>query len=127
MKNFTFLLLAILLLLQCSEEDVQKTCSIPATVRDLTGLDGCGFVFELEDGTRLEPISSYGLMCGTPPLPKEITEDPLFNFNFADGKKVLISYELTASGSYCMAGLPAKITCVSEISDERTEAPPANY
>lgn len=100
MKNLTAFLLTILIFSQCSEEQIRKACSTRVTVRDLTGLDGCGFVFE----------------CGTPPLPKEVTEDPLFNFNFAEGKKVLISFELTVSGSICMAGLPAKITCVSEIS-----------
>jgi hypothetical protein len=30
-------------------------CSTLATVHDLRGLDGCGFVFELADGKRLEP------------------------------------------------------------------------
>ena len=126
MKNFLALLLMIVTLSQCSEEDIQKTCSTRATVRDLTGLDGCGFVFELEDGTRIEPIKTYALMCGTPPLPKEVTEDPLFNFNFDEGKKVLISYELVQSGSYCMAGLPAKITCLSEIPGENIHVPPVN-
>ena len=126
MKNSTLLLLTILMFSQCSEEEVQKACSTRATVRDLTGLDGCGFVFELEDVTRIEPIRTYGPMCGTPPLPKEVTEDPLFNFNFAEGKKVLVSFELTAHGSICMAGLPAKITCVSEISEENTQVPAGN-
>ena len=124
MKKFALLLLTILMFSQCSEEEIQKACSTRATVRDLTGLDGCGFVFELEDGTRLEPVVTY--MCGTPPLPKEVTEDPLFNFHFAEGKKVLISFKLAESGSYCMAGLPAKITCLSEISGENTQEPPVN-
>ena len=124
MKNCIAFLLMIFLFSQCSEEDIQKTCSTRATVRDLTGLDGCGFVFELEDGTRLEPVVTY--MCGTPPLPKEVSEDPLFNFDFAEGKKVLISYEPAFSGSICMAGLPAKITCLSEISSENTQEPPVN-
>ena len=37
----------------CSEDLAEQTCSTPATVVDLSGLDGCGFVFQLEDGTRL--------------------------------------------------------------------------
>ena len=86
MKNIIpALFAATLLFSQCSEDDVQMKCSTPATVRDLTGLDGCGYVFELEDGTRLEPVRN--LICGTPPLPKEVTEDPLFNFQFEEGKK----------------------------------------
>lgn len=125
MKNFLALLL-ILVLSQCTEEDVQKTCSTRATVRDLTGLDGCGFVFELEDGIRIEPVKTYTLMCGTPPLPKEVTGDPLFSFDFVEGKKVLISYQLAESGSYCMAGLPAKITCLSETSGENIQESPVH-
>lgn len=116
----------LLLFSQCAEEEVQKTCSTVATVKDLTGLDGCGYVFELEDGTRIEPVRTYMLMCGTPPFPKEVTEDPLFNFNFQEGKRVLISYALTDAASICMAGLPAKITCLTEISgDEMPDPSPA--
>lgn len=115
------LLFATLLFSRCSEEEIQKGCSTIATVRDLTGLDGCGYVFELENGTRLEPVRI--LFCGTPPLPKEATEDPLFNFIFEEGKRVLISYELTQTASICMAGLPAKITCLTEIPQEDNPAP----
>ena len=70
----------------CNEDGLRVSCNdgVRATVRDLTGLDGCGFVFELEDGTRLEP-QRMGY-CGTGPLSKEITEDPLFDFEFIDGK-----------------------------------------
>jgi hypothetical protein len=89
-----------------------------ATVRDLTGLDGCGFVFELADGTRLEPIRQF-LRCGTPPLPKEVTEDPLFNFQFVEGKKVSIGFEeMTEGVSICMVGKVIKINCISEVSIE---------
>lgn len=125
MKTIILLLLTNFLFSQCSEEDIKSVCSTRATVRDLTGLDGCGFVFELEDGTRIDPIVTY--MCGTPPLPKKVTEDPLFNFIFAEGKKVLISFEPASDASICMAGLPAKITCLSEISEQNTEVPPGNY
>jgi hypothetical protein len=86
-----------------------------ATVKDLTGLDGCGFVFELSDGSKLEPIRQV-IRCGTPPLPKEVTEDPLYNFQFVDGKKVRIAYEeITEAASICMVGKVVKITCLKEI------------
>jgi hypothetical protein len=104
-----------LLAVSCCTEPIENTCSTPATIKDLTGLDGCGFVFELEDGTRLEPYRV--LICGTPPLPKEYTEDPLYNFQFADGKKVMIDYEILDNASTCMAGKVAKITCIHEISN----------
>ena len=111
-KAFVFLFV-ITVFAQC-ESDSAEDCSTPATVRDLTGLDGCGWVFELEDGTRLEPLRI--LHCGTPPLPKEITEDPLYNFIFEDGKRVFITYTETPSPSICMVGPVVKITCVSEVS-----------
>lgn len=87
--------------------------SVIATVRDLTGLDGCGFVFELNDGTRLAPMRL--LYCGTPPLPKEVTEDPLYDFQFVDGKQVRIGYEeIQDVASICMVGKIVKITCIEE-------------
>jgi hypothetical protein len=111
-----FYLIFLLVFISCKKDgDIIKIskCSTAATVRDLTGLDGCGFVFELEDGTRLEPLRiGY---CGTPPLPKEITNDPLYNFVFVNGKKVKIGYERLESPSICMVGQVVKITCLEEV------------
>jgi hypothetical protein len=116
MKSLVFCSIFLLVSISCKKDgDITKTsnCSTAATVRDLTGLDGCGFVFELEDGTRLEPLRiGY---CGTPPLPKEITNDPLYNFVFANGKKVKIEYEKMESVSICMVGPTVKITCITEV------------
>jgi hypothetical protein len=105
----------------CDEDKLQVLCNegVAATVRDLTGLDGCGFVFELEDGTRLEPyMIGY---CGTPPLPKEVTENPLYNFEWVDGKEVIIGFEeVEDAASICMAGPIVNITCLQEvITDEK--------
>jgi hypothetical protein len=105
----------------CDEDKLQVSCNegVAAIVRDLTGLDGCGFVFELEDGTRLEPyMTGY---CGTPPLPKEVTENPLYNFEWVDGKEVIIGFEeVKDAASICMAGPIVKITCLQEvITDEK--------
>lgn len=117
MKNIVVLILT-LILCGCSEEmpspeNMPGPCSIPATVRDLSGLDGCGYVFELSDGTRLVPIIvGY---CGTPPLPKHVTSNPLYNFEFVDGKKVLISYTPSEGVTACMAGNSVTITCISEV------------
>jgi hypothetical protein len=103
-------------LIACSEAVINTTqCTTEATVRDLTGLDGCGFVFELNNGVRLEPLRLP--YCGTPPLPKEITDDPLFNFQFVDGKKVKIQFEETKAGSVCMVGPVVKITCITELDN----------
>jgi hypothetical protein len=112
-----FLLAATLaMLMGCNNDDVQpeSQCSTPAIVRDLTGLDGCGFVFELNDGTYLEPVLIF--YCGTPPVCEEQVKDPLTSFKFVDGKKVYIDYEEMMLGmvSTCMAGKQVRITCVSE-------------
>jgi hypothetical protein len=105
----------------CNEDGLRVSCDdgVTATVRDLTGLDGCGFVFELEDGTRLEP-QRMGY-CGTGPLSKEITEDPLFDFEFIDGKRVIIGFEeVEGAAGICMVGPIVKITCLQEVvSDEK--------
>jgi len=78
---------------------------VPATVKDLAGLDGCQFVFELADGTRLQPVMPT----------KEDTGNPLTNFTFTDGKKVTLGYEVQADmASICMAGKMVKVTCLEE-------------
>lgn len=120
MKQYLSILLLLsgLLLSACKEEEtLSKTCNpgTLATVKDLTGLDGCGFVFELADGSRLEPMRL--MFCGTPPLPKEVTEDPLYNFQFVDGKQVRIGYEeIKDAASICMVGKIVRITCIEEIN-----------
>src|SRR5687768_6242180 len=113
MIRILLLLFVATIFFTCSEESPEAACSVPATIKDLTGLDGCGFVFELENGTRLEAFRSFGF-CGTPPLPKEVTEDPLYNFQLEDGKKVFIEYEPAEGASICMAGQLVKITCIRE-------------
>lgn len=127
MKRFAFWIFlgAITLLVlafSCAPEDElrKEGCVTEATVRDLRGLDGCGYVFELNDGTRLSAIWEWG-WCGTPPLPEGATEDPMYNFEYVDGKKVLIGFEGRSDwATACMAGRPVKITCLQEINvDER--------
>jgi len=98
------------------EQPIVITCdnAVLATVKDLTGLDGCGFVFELADGSKLEPQMLF--YCGTPPLPKEVTENPLYDFQWVDGKQVRIAYEeIPDAASICMAGKIVKITCLEEV------------
>ncbi len=103
-------------LAMCSEENIEKdekACSTRATIKDLTGLDGCGFVFELEDGTTLLPYRVF--YCGTPPFAPNPEPDPLYNFELVDGMKVMIDYEIMNDiASTCMAGPVAKITCMTQ-------------
>jgi hypothetical protein len=70
-------------------------CTTPATVRDLTGLDGCGKVLELAGGKRLLPGG------------------PLWtSFASTDGQRVIISYEANPQPNICMAGEGITITCI---------------
>ena len=98
----------------CADDIATSGCKTPATVRNLTGFDGCGWVFELEDGQRLEPVRM--LRCGTPPFPEGEPQDALADFGFVDGKKVFIDFEHSPSPSICMVGPTVIITCVQEVS-----------
>jgi hypothetical protein len=110
MKKVGLLILLAFTLFRC-ENDSSKDCSTPATIRDLTGLDGCGWVFELQDGARLEPIWAEAF-CG---FGQYKEENSLHDFEFVDGKPVLINYEIIENGvSICMVGPVVKITCISE-------------
>lgn len=106
MARIVLILFLFSICISCSEDETSD-CSVSATVRDLTGLDGCGFVFELEDGSRLEPIIYYYI--------QHEPSDPLSNFQFVDGKKVMIDYEVTDRGSVCMVGQVVRITCLTEV------------
>ncbi len=75
-------------------------CEFTGTVRDYTGLDGCGFVIELDNGKILEPV---------------IVDTP---FVFRDNQRVRLSYiKIPDMASTCMAGILAEITCIQVIGD----------
>jgi hypothetical protein len=117
MKSISILSLLTLVLVffRCADTPNElQSCDVPATVKDLHGLDGCGWGFELENGKIVFPIPVF--RCGTPPFPENETPDPLANFDWADGKKVSISFDnpMQEIFSVCMAGEYVLITCVSE-------------
>ena len=99
------------LILSCDSADEQ--CRHKATVVDL---GDCGYVFELENGKRLQHVWDV-FYCGTPPLPKEVTEHPLYNFQFVEGKRVLIGFEKSDQGTSCKLLNPVKITCLQELQE----------
>jgi hypothetical protein len=115
------LLVFIILLLSlnsCTEQDApEPDCNTYATVKDLRGLDGCGFVFELQNGQRLEPVYPDRGWCGT------VTADQLTaleKFDLRDGQRVFIGYQESTRPSICMVGQTVEITCIREVT-----APPA--
>jgi len=75
-------------------------CKIDATVRDYSALDGCRFLLELKDGTRL--------------LPVELSEP---DFLFSEGQLVKINYsEAKGAMTTCMTGsLAVKVECIQQI------------
>jgi hypothetical protein len=114
MKRPCLLIFASLVFLfRCDDNPLVTTvCLTPATMVDLSGLDGCGFVLELEDGKRLEPLTIF--RCGTPPISEE-DEEQMAPVDWVDGKKVFIDYEeVYDMGSICMAGQIARITCIRD-------------
>jgi hypothetical protein len=118
MKNCIFVLFVTCLCAGCVEATLENVCTIPATVRDLTGFDGCGFVFELEDGRRIEPL--LVMRCGTS-AEVEKEANPLLYFEFVDGKKVRLAYQETGRPSICMVGPVVEVTCIKEVAEEYPE------
>lgn len=116
MKKILVLIFVAFTFTQC-DDDNNGTCSTYATVKDLTGFDGCGFVFELEDGTRLEPLRLLRCGTGSPDAfaRSKQDKDPLLDFEFVEGKSVRISYEKTNTLSACMVGPIVRITCITEV------------
>ena len=120
MKNSIAASLIVLLLISCKEEELIQNsgnCDIVATVVDMSGLDGCGYMIKLENNELLYPIWRWG-WCGTPPLPDGAETDPLMNFVFKENQSVSISYELPEQeyGNICMSGTQVVITCIEEIT-----------
>lgn len=103
----------------CESDSINPSedCSLRATVIDATGLDGCGYLLELDNGKILQPV--FKPICGTPPLPPEVTEHPLYNFQFFDGQNVLVGYEMSEfEFNTCMRGTPVNIICIKDITEE---------
>ncbi len=82
-------------------DDSNTKCEFTGTVHDYTGLDGCGFIIELDNGEKLEPA---------------VIEDE--SFELEDGQRVSLSYEPIEAASFCMVGKVVKITCITDISCE---------
>lgn len=120
MKLSVFLVLLVSLFRCGGDSDSQKLvacaeCTTTAVVKDLTGLDGCGFVFELADGTRLEPARR---VYSQAPKPED---DPLYYFELKEGDTVRISYEETKALTTCMAGKFVYITCIKSCNQNSVE------
>jgi hypothetical protein len=74
------------LVFSCSKSHEGMT---KATLKDYTGLDGCGMVIELENGDAIEPTN--------------LTEFSS-SVSIADGQKVWVNYHEVELASICMVG-----------------------
>lgn len=114
MKELVIFSLFVISFSQCSKNSNElpcesSSCSTHATVVDKIGLDGCGLMFELADGTLMEPERRVYVKAPS------LTEDPLYHFNLKVGQTVKIDWvESKGLASICMAGSIVFITCISE-------------
>lgn len=115
MKKILISIAVATIFLGCEKNDVdpeepKKECTIPATIVDLRGLDGCGYAFELANGERLEPL--FILECPFPGY--KASEDPLNGYEFVAGRKVLIEYTVMENAvTACQVGKAVRINCIS--------------
>ena len=95
LKKITWISLTLLLFMACTKNKCSD--SVKAELKDLSGLDGCGFVIELENGNKLEALNVSD-----------------FNIELKDGKKVWVSYHLTTNfiGTICMVGDIVEVDCI---------------
>lgn len=95
MKNILFIS-CLLFVFSCSKK---SGCSNSEHVilRNLTGLDGCGWVLQLDDGSKLEPQNLND-----------------FEIEYVEGKSLQVSYTEIDGASICMVGQIVNINCLVE-------------
>lgn len=96
MMKYYYLVIVAFLLFSCDRSSCDNAQA--ATIEDYTGLDGCGLVIKLQDGTVLEPTNLND-----------------FNLTPTDGMKVWVNYhELSGMASICMVGPIVEIDCLAK-------------
>ena len=100
---FAYLLIFILVLhlLGCNKSTSENTQACEnaqkAELKELTGLDGCGMVIQLPNGSYLEPTNLNEM-----------------DIEMTDGKKIWVSYHsLPNMASICMVGDIVEIDCIA--------------
>ncbi|RIJ49942.1 hypothetical protein D1614_04155 [Maribellus luteus] len=91
----------ILFISSCEKSDSDSSKDYKSgKLKNLTGLDGCGWVIELDDKSKLEPLNLDA-----------------FDLELAENKEIKFKYhERTDLGSYCMVGVVAEIDEIKDIS-----------
>ncbi len=88
--------LVLIALSACSKS---HTGMLKGRLHDYTGLDGCGMLIDLDNGTTLEPTNLFDFQD---------------NVNLVDGQKVWVKYNEIPAGSICMVG---KVVEIAEIEN----------
>jgi hypothetical protein len=86
MKKIILFIAISFLIFSCTKSHEGMT---KATIEDFTGLDGCGMMLVLENGTALEPGN---------------LNDFSSTVSITDGQKVWVKYQENNVASICMAG-----------------------
>ncbi|OIQ29734.1 MAG: hypothetical protein BM564_05890 [Bacteroidetes bacterium MedPE-SWsnd-G2] len=100
MKQLLLLCLAVTFTTVACKENKKTKCpnGVSATVKDMKGLDGCSWIFELEDGTNVQPFN--------------LDE---FEFHFEDLQKIVVSYtEDKGMAGICMMGPMVRVSCIDK-------------
>ena len=96
-QKILVLALLIVAIQSCSKESECEN-SHSAKLVDMTGLDGCSWMIELNDGTKLKPTNLND-----------------FNINLQENQKIWVVYHTAAQmASICMHGEIVTIDCISE-------------
>lgn len=91
----------ILFISSCEKSDNDSPKSYESgKLKNLTGLDGCSWVIELDDKSKLEPLNL-----------------DVFDLELVENKEIKFKYhERTDLGSFCMVGVVVEIDEIKDIS-----------
>lgn len=114
MKGIVVILL-LALCAHCSKDSAGEEChtaegGVTATVKDLSGLDGCGLVFEMSDGSVLIPERRTYIQA-----PSQ-QDDPIYYFELIPGQRVSLRYIESSAAGVCMSGKIVFVTCIKSLS-----------
>ena len=97
-KKFILSLVVLTLTIYSCNKESECENSHSAKLVNMTGLDGCSWMIELENGTKLEPTNLND-----------------FNINLQENQKIWVVYHTAAQmASICMHGEIVTIDCISE-------------
>lgn len=96
----------ILMANKCNNEDAEEagSCITKGKVVDMTGMDGCGLMIELEDGKKLQVTV----------LPE--------GMELVAGQHIRFDYEKAEGMGICMMGEMVKISCLEVIESETEQS-----